>query len=171
MDNVVFEDIVDHAQSMSYQPGTVTQTTYFRRLTHAVNESCTPHPSSVHQIKVIALDPGVFDPAHSKTICYGLTPNEFSTSPLGAGQPGQLATSNNANLTFQWEKSTDNGENWLTITGAAERNYTSPALSESTWFKRRVKAELDGVTCEDFTQNIIKINVISEIIKGSIHSN
>jgi hypothetical protein len=79
LDNLSFTDIPINGKSISFQPGTVTQTTFYRRLTKAVDDSCTPQPSTVHKITVMALDAGVFDPAHSSSICYDTAPPEFST--------------------------------------------------------------------------------------------
>ena len=77
LDNISYSDIPTNANSMNYQPGTVTQTTYFRRVTNAVGGSCIPHPSSFHKIDVIDLDAGEFDPAHSKTICVSTLTNNL----------------------------------------------------------------------------------------------
>lgn len=170
-DNVVFHNILSKANSKSYFPGTVTQTTYFRRLTNAVNGTCTPGSSSVHKIEILKLDAGVFDPAYSTTICYGETPLEFSTAPLKLGQPGRGANSENGLLKFQWEMSTNKGNTWQQINNATQRNYSSPALTASTWFRRKVTAELNGQKCEAFSGNIIKIDVLPPIDRGSLHAN
>jgi hypothetical protein len=169
LDNITFADVTDNAISSSYRPATVTQTTYFRRLTKSTTVGCVDAPSSVHRITPLHLDPGVFDPAHSITICHGsIPPNEFTSSPLAVGQPGRTATSLGS-LSFRWEQSEDEGATWSAIGGAIERNYQSGTLTETTWFRRKVSAELNGKTCEDFSANVIVINVLPEIIDGINH--
>ncbi|MEK9604193.1 MAG: PKD domain-containing protein [Flavobacteriaceae bacterium] len=169
-DNIIFTDVTSNGKSMSYQPGTITQSTYYRRATNAVGGSCIPQYSTVHKIDIIDLDAGEFDSALSQTVCYNISPGEFSTSPLSTSNPGREASSSNAHLSFQWEKSNDNGGSWQSIVGATEQNYFPPSLQESTWFRRKVTAELNGLSCEKITENIIKIEVISEVNKGTIHN-
>lgn len=169
-DGTVFENIRFNGNSSQLFPGTVTQTTYFRRLTNALGGRCNSVSSSVHKIEVIGLDAGVFDPAHSTTLCYGDKPNMFSTGPLKSGQPGRKASSDNGLLKFQWEKSIDKGNSWQVINNASQPTYSPSVLTKSTWYRRKVTAVLNGVSCEEVTKNKIKIDVLPPIGKGSIHS-
>ena len=59
-----------------------------------------------------------------------------------------------------------NNLNWTTIATATNNFYNPPALTETTWFRRRAYATLGGNTCEDVTDAIrigVFLNWIMEL--------
>ena len=66
---------------------------------------------------------------NDQTICSGATPAAF-TSLSAASYTG-------GTLTYKWQKSTD-GINFTDIPGATSLTYASPALTQTTWFRRGV---------------------------------
>lgn len=91
---------------------------------------------------------GVVQPAAAQTITYNTAPIGFtsSTNP----------TSLNGPLTYQWEKALAVTGPWTAIPNATNITYTSPALLQTTYFRRTAS----NGTCEGpkYTNNII-INV------------
>ncbi|MGN6417742.1 MAG: T9SS type A sorting domain-containing protein [Pseudobacter sp.] len=66
----------------------------------------------------------------------------------------ESAFSGNAAAVYQWQDSTESGS-WQDIAGAMTATYQSPALTQTTWFRR--KATLAGVT--EYS-TIIKVNYL-----------
>ncbi len=66
---------------------------------------------------------------NDQTICSGATPAAF-TSLSAASYTG-------GTLTYKWQKSTD-GINFTDIPSATALTYTSPSLTQTTWFRRGV---------------------------------
>lgn len=64
-----------------------------------------------------------------QTICSGASPAAFTNIAAGTYTGGTL--------TYKWQKSTD-GINFSDIPGATLTTYTSPALTQTTWFRRGV---------------------------------
>ncbi len=64
-----------------------------------------------------------------QTICSGASPAAFTSIAAGTYTGGTLA--------YKWQRSTD-GINFSDIPGATLTTYTSPALTQTTWFRRGV---------------------------------
>jgi hypothetical protein len=61
--------------------------------------------------------------------------------------------------TYQWEQSTDSSTGWVTVTsgsGATSASYTPPALTQTTWYRRKVSDSKCGYT---YSGNTVKITV------------
>lgn len=116
--------LIDNADVMDYEPGTLTQTTYFRRI--VTSGDCVDYSTA---LKITVLSPInnnsiLQDPP--LTVCYNTTPDEiFATSPSGG----------DGSYRYQWEQSADN-TNWSPITGAVNATYQPEALTEDTYFRR-----------------------------------
>jgi hypothetical protein len=66
----------------------------------------------------------------------GVDQSNGSTGAYPAGVPSPSS--------YQWQKSTDYTYSWTSIAGATSQNYTSPALSQTTFFRRIVSGDYCG---------------------------
>ncbi|MFV0267427.1 MAG: LamG domain-containing protein, partial [Draconibacterium sp.] len=71
------------------------------------------------------------------TISPDLLTIDYNTSP-GIISSTSAASGGSGNYSYQWESSTDNGTNWSDIAGSASVTYTPSALTQTTWFRRKV---------------------------------
>ncbi|WP_246000931.1 Ig-like domain-containing protein [Pontibacter diazotrophicus] len=116
----------------SYTPGNISRTTYYRRVVSAGD--CTPNISDVVTIEV---NEGILNntiTATESTVCAEQTTVEFR---------GSTPTGGTGTYTYLWESSTsgpDVGFNPAPGDNAAI-NYTSPTISQTTWFRRTVSSE------------------------------
>ncbi|MCO6148360.1 hypothetical protein [Flavobacterium sp. NRK1] len=70
--------------------------------------------------------------------------------------------------TYRWQSSAD-GANWTTISGATGQNYTSGALSQTTYFRRLTTLTANGKSCEGVT-NWLKVFIPSAGLVGNSQS-
>ena len=125
-DSVTWNDIVG-ATSQGYNVPSISQTTYYRRLTQRVSLGVVQcqTPSNAHKITVHSIDVGQI--AMPTQICFNTVPD-----PLVSVKD---ATSNGT-VNYQWQISSDNNV-WTDITGATGNDYTPPAPLTSTTYYRR----------------------------------
>ncbi|MEO5996787.1 MAG: PKD domain-containing protein [Chitinophagaceae bacterium] len=145
---VVWSNIAN-ANSAIFSPGVITDTTQYRRL--VVSQSC----SDTSNIVTITVQASLtnFDITGAQTICAGTLPE---------GIIGQLPVSGTIPVTYQWESSTDN-INWASITGETSQNYSPPALTITTYFRRQVKSKLCGATSQSVEITVNKRPVITPV--------
>ena len=115
-----------------YTPGNITRTTYYRRVVTAGD--CTPNTSEVITITV---NDGILNnsiTAGQPTVCADQTTVAF----LGSTPTGGTGT-----YTYLWESSTSGPDvGFNPAPGDNDGiNYTSPTLTQNTWFRRRVSSE------------------------------
>ena len=79
-----------------------------------------------------------------QTICEGSVPAAFTS----------VAASGDGVKSYQWQNSTDN-LTFNNIGGATSATYTSPALTQDTWFKRIATATLNTVPCTAESNTIL----------------
>ncbi len=130
----------------------LTITTHYRRV--ATND-CGTVESNVITVSVYdELDGGSI--AASQDICYGETPDPFTSVSLAAG--------GSENWTYQWQER-DGGGIWTDISGATASDYAVPgALFETTDF-RRVATDVE---CGDAISNVITVLVYDDLDGGVI---
>ncbi|MDU1891375.1 MAG: T9SS type A sorting domain-containing protein [Dysgonomonas sp.] len=142
------------ATAMSYTPGVLTTTTYYRREVKD-GASCGTLYSNVIQITVRPqLVVGSISGA--QTICHNTAPNQI-TGTAGSGGDG--------NIKYQWQSSANGTSGWANITGATAISYTPGVLTTTTYYRREVK---DGASCGTLYSNVIQITVRPQLIVGSI---
>ncbi|MDC3132794.1 hypothetical protein OA501_01110, partial [Flavobacteriaceae bacterium] len=161
LDGFNFNNILLNSGFKKYTPQTVTQTTYFRRVTSVPSASCSV-TTAVHKVNVIEFDPGELDISSTVTICHGITPSVFTES-VGA-------TAVQGFISYQWQRSINNGISWSDINGANQSAYPPPAMNTTTWFRRVVSVLWNGKTCEAISTNEIKITVTPDLSQGDISS-
>ncbi|MFD3002888.1 gliding motility-associated C-terminal domain-containing protein [Pontibacter toksunensis] len=116
----------------SYTPGNISATTYYRRVVRAGD--CTPSTSDVVTIKV---NEGILNntiTATQPTVCAEQSTVEFR----GSTPTGGIGT-----YTYLWESSTSGPDAGFNPAAGTNNgiNYTSPTLSQNTWFRRVVSSE------------------------------
>lgn len=93
----------------------------------------------------------------SQTINYNIIPGAINTSAATGG-------SCSGNYSYQWQVSTDNS-NFSDIGGATGQNYSPPALTATTYFRRRVNC--NGAT--QYTTNTAVVNVYAQFQGGAVN--
>ncbi|MFQ8805394.1 MAG: hypothetical protein ACLR8Y_10150 [Alistipes indistinctus] len=109
---------------MSYQPGTLTQSTWFRRVFRSSTK--TVYSNSVW-VETVATTPGSID--GNQTI-------EISTQPQLL-QNVSLANTVAATHSYFWQSAPASSGPWQTIAGAAETSYQPGPLTATTLFPSR----------------------------------
>jgi hypothetical protein len=107
----------------------------------------------------VGLTAGYIQPAAGQTINYNTVPITLTSSTDG--------TATNNALTYQWESAPTNSGPWTVIPNATAATYTSPALLQTTYFRR---GALNG-TCEGpkYTNNI-QIEVVNIPANPALHA-
>jgi hypothetical protein len=82
-----------------------------------------------------------------QTICSGTAPAGFTSTS---------ATGGSGAIQYQWQESPDN-ISFTNITGATVETYTAPALTQTTYYRRKAFTTTDA---DEFT-NSIKVDVLS----------
>ncbi|MBF9253903.1 gliding motility-associated C-terminal domain-containing protein [Pontibacter sp. 172403-2] len=121
-----------------------SNTTYTVTAYAAASQTC----ASASQAVTVTVIPAITDNeiSEDQAICYNSAPAKLTgTFPAGGG----------TNLLYQWERSPD-GVNFTGITGANAQDYTSGALTATTWFRRKVKT---AGPCPESISNVVKITV------------
>jgi hypothetical protein len=145
--DTVFSNIITNSNTQNYQPDTLTDTTYFRRLTM---DNCETDISNSVKITVVpVIIPGTISTA--QTICYNTVPALLT---------GTIPTGGTGLYSYQWEKS-PNGTSWSDILGASFQAYQPPALTDTTFFRRIDYA----LYCDSSYTNFIMIGVGNEVPK------
>lgn len=141
------------ANSYSYQAGSLSKTTYFRK--KVVSGSAIEYTNI---ITITVLDPfNAGTIAADQTVCYNSAPNPISAASLPSG--------GNGSFTNQWKYSL-NGSTWYYIIGATDTYYEPAGLTSKTYYKKVVN-NLCGVK----ETNMVTITVNPVFTPGSIGSN
>ena len=168
IDNFVWTDLVGET-SIEFDPTFISSTIYYRVLINSnLNGINCASPSNVVTVFINNPNGGII--GSDQTICSGSIPTAFTVQSAATGL---------GILTYSWESSTDN-LSWTTILGATLATYTSVALSQNTYFRRKVTATLNGIACSAFSNTVlVTINLISPttisanqtICSGSVPTN
>ena len=152
LDNGTSWEGIAGAAGTTYSPGTLTQTTQFRRIyTSSLNGVSCEAATSPVTITVQSVV-GAGSIGADQTICTGTIPATFSSLAIGTGSAGAV-------LTYRWESST-NGTQWNVINGATAATYTpSAALTATTQFRRTTISTLNSVACSSVASNVVTVTV------------
>lgn len=141
------------SNAVSYSPGILSQTTFFKRVvTNGV--ACKDDTSASVFVRVDpALTAGTLTSSvQNNTICSGSTVTFTITDPTG-GTPSAYK--------YQWQSSVD-GTNWSNITNATNAGYSPGILTASTYFRRVITS----LKCSA-NSNQLLINVDNPVTTGS----
>jgi len=141
------------ANGLTYAPGQLSATTYFRRRADSGN-GCTPAYSNVVTISVApALLAGVI--STNQTLCSGATPTPLTNTTSPSGGTGTYS--------YQWESSLDNAT-WTAISGATGADYAPGPLTTTTYFRRQVTSG----PCGPVYSPAATLTVLPTLLAGSI---
>ncbi|MCW3788376.1 T9SS type A sorting domain-containing protein [Plebeiibacterium sediminum] len=147
-DNNLWFDI-NGATSQNYTPSALTQSTYFRR--KDTDECATGYTNSIKINVNSALYTGNIE--GTQTICYNTLPSQIKSASASGGT---------GSYTYQWQRSTDN-VTWSDIISANTQNYTPSALTQATYFRRKVSDN-----CTSVYSNSVLISVYNNLSEGTI---
>lgn len=156
-DNVNFTDIPG-ATGANYQPGPLTQSTWFRKkITDAAG---TTVYSGSEKITLIStpLTGGTIK-ATSLVACLGSNPAEIKStaSPTGYGEK----------LSYQWQYWTASSNTWTDIPGQIREGLIPDPITEKTRF-RRLAIDGCGQNTRTATSNEVEIDIRPAIVAGDI---
>lgn len=118
---------ISGATSSTYTSGVLIADKYFRRVVYS--GSCGSDTSASFLISIFSELSSAGTVGSEQTICSGLVPSFFNElSAAGGG---------NGSYTYQWQNSSDNSF-WANIAGATSNTYSSPAMTATKYFRRRV---------------------------------
>ncbi len=142
---------INGATGLTYQPPALTQTTYYRR--RAVNYTCPDAYTYVVTITVTDLTGGTIS---TTTPLFCNSGSAIINSDLAAG-------AGSSPLTYTWQSKVGNG-NWTDISSTNSATYTTPTITQTTRYRRKVTDAVSAVTYS----NEVEISVID--IAGIITS-
>ena len=141
------------ATNSTYDAGTHTQSTWYRRAAISAAGCGTKYTSAVKVTVYANLSPGTI--GNSQTVCYNGDPSSLTNSSSASG--------GNGSYTYQWQKSTNGGSSWSNISGATSSTFNSGSLTTTTKFRRRV------ISCSQTKySNIATVTVQPNLNAGSI---
>ncbi|MEY2629193.1 MAG: hypothetical protein RLZZ469_88, partial [Bacteroidota bacterium] len=158
-DNISFTNITG-ANSVTYDAGTLTQTTWFRRITiSTVNGKECYATSNTIQVNVNSINPGSI--SGNQTICSGGDPLAFTdVNAIGGGT-----------ISYQWQSNTTGcSGSWTNIAGANSATYDAPSgVTVTTYYRRMATSLLNSVGCSDYSNCIVV--TVNEVTGGVIADN
>ena len=142
---------ISGATGTTYDPGSATQNTWYRRkATSTLNGVTCTETSNTVAITINTVTPGSI--GQDQVICSGGNPLAFTQTSAATG---------NGTLSYQWQSSTTSAASGFTnISGATSITYDPPTLTQNTWFKRIDKSVLNGITCTAET-NVVTVSLTS----------
>ncbi|RAI97710.1 gliding motility-associated-like protein [Chitinophaga skermanii] len=135
---------ISGATAPTYDEGTISTTTYYRRITRS--DGCT---DAISNVVTVTIQAGIGNNTISadQTICTGSTPAALAGAP---------ATGGSGTFTYLWQSST-NGTTFVAAAGTNNgQNYSPGALTQSTIFRRVVTS---GACATGINSNIVQITV------------
>ncbi len=148
---------ISGGSTRDYQPGALTQNTYYRRIaSYNVCSADTTPAISILVIQNVCVAPlGNNTVSGNQTILSGTTPTLFN---------GTTPTGGTGVFSFAWEESTDNSS-WTAISGATDANHQYGVVSQNLYYRRIVSAS----PCTPSTSNVI--SVVAEPCSNAITGN
>jgi hypothetical protein len=132
------------ASTQGFSPGSLTQTTWYRRYTQSTQNSVmceSTSPTTAIQITVQAI-PTAGAIQTTRFICNN------TTATIGNVTAGTTA-STGGTLSYRWEESTTSpSSGFATVPSATANNYTTPTLTADRWYRRYTVYTLNSVACE-----------------------
>jgi gliding motility-associated-like protein len=146
---------VGSANQSAFLPGELSVSTWFRR---TVNSGVCSGKSNEHQVEILPLI-SENQVSGSQTICYNSSPGIFTGSDPSGGS---------GIYSYAWEFSFDQSS-WTDAGGQnQERDYLSPPLSDTSWFRRIVFSGYQDA-CID-TSNAVLVDFYPVTIASIVES-
>jgi len=154
-DNLTFATAAEPSNGQNYTPGSLTQTTYYRRTVSSGGCSSTTASILITVNPVIATN----TVSSGQSICTGSTPAVLiGTLPTGG---------DGSSYTYSWQSSTISATtDFTTAIGTSNmESYTPASLSQTTWYRRIVSSG----GCSN-TSSAVQITVNSVITNNTVGS-
>jgi len=154
-DNVNFTDISGQTGLNLSFSAPLIATTYYRRRVTETSTSTIAYASTATVTVSAPFSTTTISPA-VQNIFTGIVP---------AAMGGNAATGGSCSgaYTYQWQRSTDGGATFTDISGASGLNYTPPALTATTYYRRK-----DVCGSQLSYNNVCVINVYQHLTGGTI---
>ena len=134
------------ATGETYAPPAPTVTTSYRR--QVTSGGCGPVNSPSVTLTVLpVLTAGTI--GTDQTICANATPAPLTSTAGASGGTGTYA--------YQWDSSPDGSSGWQPIGGATGESFAPPALTTTTYYRRRVVSGTG--TCATGVSNVVAVRV------------
>ncbi|MFD0939945.1 PKD domain-containing protein [Pedobacter boryungensis] len=125
---------------------TVSTSLSYRRIVNSGTCSTPSNPIAITVLPPIATNTIAGD----QTICITTTPTQLTgTQPTGG---------DGTNYTYQWEQSIDNGTTWSLAPAGNSPNYSPPAITQTTVYRRLVSSGACTGSQQSIS-NVVKITV------------
>ncbi|GAB2532249.1 Ig-like domain-containing protein [Rufibacter soli] len=149
-DGLAFYTAAGTNQEQDYTPGTLYQTTWYRRVVKS--GTCLAQTSAAIKVTVSSSIINNFI-QDNQVIFINSKPAAFTgTTPTGGA----------GNYQYQWESSLD-GVSFTAISGGTGKTFASGTLSQTTWFRRKV---ISG-GCDVYS-NVVKVTVNAGLSQNTI---
>ncbi|MEN9301713.1 MAG: hypothetical protein RL264_142 [Bacteroidota bacterium] len=150
--------------SSTLSPGTLTQTTWYRRYTQSTLSGNTCESVATTPVQVtVHNDISTGTIAVDQTICNGSTPVALTNSGSATGS---------GTISYQWQSSTTSSSSGFSnISGETSSTYAPGSLTTTTWYRRLGVTTLNAVSCTSSSGPVVQITVQGVVSAGSIGSN
>lgn len=144
--------------SENYQPPSLFNTTYYRRVaTSSLNNTMCAANTAIATITVNKVSSGSI--GSSQTICEGTAPSALTSLSFATGS---------GTITYQWMESTDSNT-WYNISLATNDSFQPPTLNTSKYYRRISTSLLNGLSCSE-SSNSVKVSVIPLLQEFNVSS-
>jgi hypothetical protein len=145
---------ISGATGATYQPGVLSQTTYFRRRArNTINGQTCDEFSNCVTVTVNACTTCTVTAGSigsNQSICENTAPSLLTNVTSGSGS---------GTISYLWQSSTTScTSGWSSISGATGATYQPGVLSQTTYFRRRARNTINGQTCDEFS-NCVTVTV------------
>jgi hypothetical protein len=138
----------------TYSPGTLTQTTKYRRVVSIASCTATKTTNEITKTVLDELVAGTADTA-TQTVC------------LNDTRPTLTITGGSGSTTYQWQSSSTTGTGFTNISGATTSSYQAPTgVAGTTYYRRLITQSQGGANC-DATSTEFEV-IVAAINAGSI---
>ena len=145
--------VISGANSSSFNPGSITTTTWYRRC--ARRAGCTSYVGESNWVQMTVTGPCCDNVTNGGTIgyeqsgCEGFDPTTLVNVTAPSGGSGALE--------YVWLISTNGGSSYSVIAGATGSTYNPAPVTQNTWFRRCARRA--GCTSYNGESNWLKITV------------
>jgi hypothetical protein len=140
-----------------FLPNPLTDTTYYRRQI-VTSENVTAYSNVVMVAVRDSLVGGIIK-SDDDTTCYNNIPQPIISLKSATG--GSI-------ISYHWEQSPDGINKWDTVVGATDPDYTPPALTVETYYRRWATSEDN---CGTAVSNSVVVRVYNRLTGGSFVNN
>lgn len=164
-DLITWTPIVNDQET--YDPGVLTETTYFRRVASSNLSGLDCDVRS--NISSVYVNQFSNDDAHQVRMWYGSTGPVtvcFNSSPGTIVENFELEANIGATISFLWQTSNDN-VTWNNVGGATGSSFSPPGVTADIFYRRVSTTTLNGLACPIYS-NAIKFEVGANVNAGSV---